>query len=258
MKTNFRQRNNAPYRKRLIVIVLVLAVGGLAVSFLRRPIAIVAGPVWQGRAAVAGGFQDLVAYFKSKSDLESENAALRQQVASYDSLVLSCRAVVSSREALTEAFGRTASSSGIAVGVLVHPPETVYDMLTVDAGSAEGVHIGDHARLPEGGLIGSVTAIFDHVAKITLYSSSAEETTAVLERNSVPVTLIGRGGGSFEVDLPREVAVEVGDKIISPELGGDLVGVVRDVSSVPTDSFKHILVEGVVNVYSVRYLLIKP
>lgn len=256
MKTNYRPRSNTPYRKRTLLALLLLAVFGLGAIILRRPLQLAGGPIWQGRAALFEGWGNFKAVFSSKETLQNENAALKEQLASYDNLILSCRAVISSRDDLLSAFGRSASSTRVASSVLVHPPETIYDLLVLDAGEREGIKIGDTVRLPQGGAIGRVSEVAAHTSKATLYTSDGVKTEAILERNQIPLTLTGRGGGNFEASLPRDVAIMAGDKILSPEIRSEMIGIVGDVSAAATDSFQHILIRSPENMYTLRFVII--
>ncbi|MDB5254391.1 MAG: Rod shape-determining protein MreC [Parcubacteria group bacterium] len=258
MKTNFRPRNRdgVTYRKRIGTVFAVVIVLGLFFSFADSLIIRIVSPLWSGEGALARGMENISGYFRTKNALIEENQNLRTRVASQDLALVQSRTNTSSSEEILSHLGRVASSSGIAASVLVHPPETPYDILIIDAGSSEGVTVGQKVLLPEGPEIGKVVETFSHQSRVHLFSSSGEQTAAILERNMTPVTLIGQGGGSFEIELPRDVAVEVGDKIISPDIRSALIGVVGGVDAAPTDSFKKVLVGSVENMYSLRFVLI--
>ena len=258
MRTNFRPRSSRPNRSRTILIVCLLVVCALAAKYFKAPLSYLAEPLWKARGAAGAGLADVRAIFSSKTKLADENTALKAQLASVSDLTLSCRAIVDSREELLNTFGRTGELKGIAASVLVRPPETAYDLIIIDAGTSEGVHIGDKVHLPEGGALGQVSEVFTHTSKVALYTSPDNQTPAVLERNSIPVTITGRGGGSFEFNAPRGLTLVAGDKVLSPLLTGEMLGVIKDVSASPTDSFQHILVEGVGNISTLRFVLVSP
>src|SRR3989339_757666 len=98
--------------------------------------------------------------------------------------------------------------------------------------------------LPEGPILGVVSEVFSKSAKVKLFSASGEETNAVLERNSVPVTLVGGGGGNFKLTLPRDIAIEKGDRILSPDITSRPLATVGEISVRPTDSFKEVLAKS--------------
>lgn len=257
MKTTFRPRNSAQ-SKRFGLVLGAVVLSLLIFVFLRSYVVAVVAPIWRSENAVSTSFRNTVNMVRDKNALVRENEALKERLASFETLLASYRTLESSQERLLRTFGRSGSVPGIAAGVLVHPPETPYDILIVDAGESEGVSQGSKVSLPEGGALGVVREVLWQESKVALYSGSGEETQAVLERGGVAVTLSGRGGGTFEIELPREVPVAVGDKVLMPGLRAELVGVVEDISVEPTDSVQHVLVRGVANIRSIRFVTIRP
>ena len=80
---------------------------------------------------------------------------------------------------------------------------------------------------------------------------------ATLERNNVPVEIVGLGSGNFKIKVPRDVSVEKEDKIFFNN-SDDLMAIVEDVTMKPTDSFKDILAKSPTNVFTIELLLIEP
>ena len=83
------------------------------------------------------------------------------------------------------------------------------------------------------------------------------KTNAVLERGLVPVILEGAGGGNFRLILQRDMAVEVGDKILSPGISPQILGIVGDVRLSPTDAFKEVLVRSPVNIFALTFVSVE-
>jgi len=260
MKTNFLQRNRhqVSYKKRIVAVFLIFIFGAMFFSFSRGLMISVFSPLWKGENAVAIGFRNLATFFKSKNALIEENQILRDKLASSELTNVSLQTISDAENSLLVNFGRASTNKLIASAVLVHPPQTPYDSLIVDAGAVDGVSLDAVVSLPEGPKIGTVIEVFNKSARVKLYSSNGEKTNAVLERSNVPVSLLGRGGGNFEIALPRDVAVEVGDKILSGSLAPTIIGVVGDIEMKPTDSFKKIMVRSVANIYTMRFVVITP
>jgi cell shape-determining protein MreC len=227
-------------------------------SFLRNPLTNLISPLWKNSNIFSRALLGTAAVIRSKESLETENQSLKAELDSYSALAISSRAAEDSRDEILANFNRASTTPGIASAVLVHPPETPYDILIIDAGSTEGVIVGDRVSTPEGVVVGQVFEISTHTSRVNLYSSSANKTDAVLERNSLPVTLIGQGGGNFEFDLPKGVPVSIGDKILSPDIRAEMVAVVGDVESDPTDSLEHVYAKSIINISTIRFVLVKP
>lgn len=252
-----KNRYRRSYKKELALVVGILVLGSVFFSYFDAVLMRVIAPVWSLENTVSIKFWSMTQYFKSKQSLIEENESLKKQVES-DALVLELnKALRNSRESLLNAYGRTSPGTGVAASVLVHPPVTPYDILVIDAGQNEGIKVGDSVTLPEGGNIGSVIETFDKTSKIRLYSTNGYKIGAVLERGNVPVELLGQGGGSFLFTLPREMPVEIGDRVLSSTVDSPLMGVVENVEMAPTDSFKKVLVRSVAPVFSLRFVLIE-
>ncbi len=258
MKTTYRPRSNAGSRKRATLVLVVFVIAASVLFIVRKPIVSTISPLWRGANAFSTSIDTFLTLLHSKESLVRENQELKNTLLSQELTITTLRGVADAREELLQVYGRSASSSGIAASVLIHPPETPYDVLVVDAGSSEGVTEGDKVFLPEGVALGVVTSVTSHQAHVTMYSSSAQKTNAVLERNSVPIILLGQGGGNFRVDLPKNVEVVVGERVLAPEIESAPIGVVGDVETTPTDSAQHVRIRSLVHITSVRHVLIRP
>lgn len=259
MKTLYPQRTRQGQsgRKRLILVFGVFLFGSVFFSFFDGVIMHVVSPIWKSENVVSSKFWLLTDYFRTKGALIEENRMLKDKIIAESSLIESARSNQGSLDTLLASYGRASSTNFIASGVLVHPPETPYDILIIDAGSDNKVETGDTVYLPEGQKIGTVIETFTKNSKVKLYSANGEKTDAILERGKLPVSMSGRGGGSFELSLSRFEMAVVGDRVLAPSVDGALVGVVESVEVTPTDSFKKVLVRSIVNVYTVRFVVIK-
>ncbi|MHB1330814.1 MAG: rod shape-determining protein MreC [Minisyncoccota bacterium] len=258
MKTNFHRRysGGAHRSKWFLYTITTLLLGALILFLLRSTLVSVVSPIWNGQNFVALGVKNLMSLVKNKYELVEENTALKERLISYEATLLALRTLEGTQLEILEIFGRRDDSNFIAAGVLVHPPETPYDIIIIDAGDNDGVEEGAMVSLPEGGALGRVTEVYGNQSKVELYSGSGVETNAYLERHSVSIKLVGRGGGSFELELPRDIEVEPGDRILLPGIESELVGVVSEVVLEPTDSTKKVIVRGVGNINNVRFVAI--
>jgi cell shape-determining protein MreC len=253
MKMNYLQRNRrGRYGKQLAVVGAVLVIGWLAFSLLGGAIVSLVSPVWRGENAVSRTFRHAAEAVKLHSSLVAENLALRDRVAS---LELELAAAPFSSVSEVEGFGEPAArerAAGVTAAVLTRPPQSPYDLFVIDAGEHDGLTAGAIVSLPEGPVLGTVSDVFASSAKVKLFSTAGEETSAVLERDNVPVVLEGAGGGTFKVRVPRETAAVPGDRILSADSAGNLLAVVEGVEVAATDSFKEILARSPANIFSVR------
>lgn len=159
---------------------------------------------------------------------------------------------------LLNLVGRKQKTNIVVASVLTRPPQTPYDVIIIDAGSNESVTIGSEVSLPEGPILGIISEVFPKNAKVKLYSASGQETNAVLERNNIPVILVGTGGGNFRLSLPRDIAVEKGDRILSSDITARHLATVGEISVEPTDSFQEVLAQSPTNIFTLRFVFVTP
>jgi cell shape-determining protein MreC len=253
-----RNRRESPIRRRVFISLVVLVAGSLIFSLIDGLLIRIVSPLWKGENTAARALWNGVEYLKSHDKLVKENRDLKEQLASQSLNLLSCNTGESNTKLLLETFGRASTTEGTLASVLVRPPETPYDVLIIDAGVRDGLEVGNTVALKEGPEIGVVTEVMHTSSRVRLYSASGEKINAILERNSVPVVMNGRGGGGFNFVLPREASVAVGDRILSSGLHAALLGVVEDVEMAPTDAFKKVLVSSVVHPNTLRLVIVLP
>lgn len=247
-----------PYFRRVLILIMIFIFGAVIFSFLDTTIISIISPAWRTENVVIRNLQNWTALFNSQKKLWEENTTLKEKVSSLELTVLSLSRGQTQEGILLELAGRKQESNAIIATVLTHPPQTPYDIIIIDAGSRDSITPGSEVTLPEGPILGTVSEIFSKSAKVKLFSSSGEETNAILERGSVPVTLVGTGGGNFRIDLPHDIAVEKEDRILSAGITSRLVAIVGDVSVKPTDSFKEVLAKSPTNIFNIRFVFVTP
>ncbi|MFZ2048964.1 MAG: rod shape-determining protein MreC [Minisyncoccia bacterium] len=258
MKTLYHQKNRirSIYRNKVIFILSLFFVCAVFFSFLDGGVIRTVTPAWLAENFVVQGFSNFFNLVHSKQFLINENNTLRARIAS-DELALSAYGGLENQNnLLLETYGRGQRNNYIAATVLVRPPKTIFDSIIVDAGSNQNVRVDNLVLVPEGAVIGIVSEVFSNNARVKLFSTSGEETPAILERGNVSIDLRGMGGGTFEASVPRITEVVVGDRILSAHIHGALLGVVEDVEMSPTDSFKRVLIRSVVNIFNIHFVSI--
>ncbi|MEK7135077.1 MAG: rod shape-determining protein MreC [Patescibacteria group bacterium] len=258
MKYLPRNRVRGSYSKRALSLVTIFVVGALAFALFDNLIITAVSPLWRAENSFSRSLSTMGTFFKTRGTLIHENAALKERLASLELELSAFSLSRSENERLLELLGRQSEVGGVAATVLTHPPQSPYDLLVVDAGEKEALLVGAKAFLPEGPEVGVITQVSPNFSRVKLLSTSGEKTQAVLERHQVAVTLEGVGGGNFKIVLPREAQVEVGDRVLSADLQSSLLAVVEEVSLEATDSFKEVLARSPANIFTIRFLIIRP
>ena len=150
-------------------------------------------------------------------------------------------------------LGRDARVVRILGTVLLRPPATPYDTLVIDAGSVEGVDVGD--LVSSGGtiVIGTVSEVYARAARVVLYSAPGQKYDALL-RGSIPLAVEGQGGGSLQARLPAGTAVSVGDAALLPGIAGGLSARVSRIEQGDGESFVTIYFSLPVDMLGLRFV----
>jgi cell shape-determining protein MreC len=258
MKYLPRSRYQQGYSKRALFLVLIFLIGAIFFSLFDNLITRAISPLWRAENRFSRSLLSIGGFFASRESLREENVELKDRIASLELEVSAATLYRSESERLLALLGRVGEEGGITASVLTHPPQSPYDLIVIDAGERDRVTVGAKVYLPEGPEMGVVTQIFPSFSRVKLLTSPGEKTQAVLERHDVPVELEGMGGGSFKIVLPRETEVVVGDRILSGNLKSSLVAVVADITLTPTDAFKEVIAKSPANIFTLRYITIRP
>lgn len=256
MKTNFHRRysRDGGATKRLFIVVAVLVLSIVTVFVLRSPLYSLLTIFFNGENFLSSKVRNTIQLFRSKDSLVGENNLLKDKILYYESLEGSLVSLRETQEEMLKLFGRGEYTSFVSAGVLVRPSETPYDVLIIDAGKRDGVEAGDKVSLVGGGALGSVVESLSGESRVVLYTTSDIKTKGVLDRGDEAVELIGVGGGGFVMLLPKDIEVEVGDKVLTNGVNPELIATVLEITLLPTDSLKKVLLKSVVNLNNVRFV----
>lgn len=218
-------------------------------------------PVLSTGGSVGGKFGSLGAYFSSKNSLYNENVDLKARLeadradrTNYDSL----RA---ENTDLKDMLGRKIGEVEMTLAaILAKPNQSMYDTLLIDVGSELGIQAGDRV-LAKGNLpIGRVAEVYSKSSKVILFSTAGERTQAVISPQAgqaggnIFVELVGRGGGNFEIVLPRDIVLWKGDQAVLPGITPYVVGIVETIISDPRDSSQKALLVAPVNIQALKFV----
>ncbi|MDQ3075526.1 MAG: rod shape-determining protein MreC [bacterium] len=194
-------------------------------------------------------------FFTSKKSLEEENNNLKQEL-----LELNTSASVSSiledeNVKLKEILGRKSSNANFTLAsILSKPNKSIYDTILIDAGANQGVEMNDLVFALGDIPIGRVSEGFSDSAKVTIFSTSGEKTDIMVTGHDTIMQIVGRGGGNFEMILPRDFELAEGSKVtllgINPYLMATVVTIISD----PRDSYKKALLASPVNIQELKFV----
>ncbi|MSQ42465.1 MAG: rod shape-determining protein MreC [Dehalococcoidia bacterium] len=195
--------------------------------------------------------------------LSAENAALRRSVARLEAEAAALReanVATAQVSALLQSAGADFSRYRAAAVVAVDPAPG-RRTIVVDRGSGDGVASGQAVLGPGATLVGVVSSVETHRARVRLLSDPDSAVAAVVQQSRVQAVLAG-GGDRLRLDfVPVDAAVHKGDLVLSSALGGRLpgglvVGRVSAVTSRAQDLFAKVAVEPLTDYARLEQVLI--
>ena len=225
------------------------------ISSIANPIA---APFLRLGASVNTVARNLFPFFKTNKTLIEENTSLKNALGDANGKLLTYALLLEENKALKESFGRTVYEPQILASVLSKPSRSSYDTLIIDVGLREGVSQGDLIIAFETVAIGSITEVFSHTSKVTLFSSPEQKTTVRLEASNLAKEIIGQGGGAFVFTLPRDIAVSRGEMLSLPGLNQKVVGIVTNIQTFPDNPFQSITAKLPINIFELERVFVTP
>lgn len=258
MNYHLKSSVHRPRRRFRFVLLFVVAVVAFVFvappAFLTRLAHTGAMPLWRAGDSVRDLGAAVSAVSLSKQELLQRNQALEEQLQSMQLAVLDRNLLREENRELKEMLRRVDEEEVVLARVLTKPNRSVYDTLIIDAGTEHGVVVGDHVLAGDRVVIGEVARVFGKSAVVSLFSSPGQQFDVEVGTTGISETAEGRGGGNFAVNVPRDVAVTVGDTIVAPGISDEIFGTVEELYVEPASSFKTILFKSPVNIFELRFV----
>ena len=144
----------------LSVAMAVMSVLSANSSPLTNLTGILASPFRAGYTAVANWFNDLQNYYKDTTDLQAENAALRQQIAKMEETIRQAEADVEENKKFRELMNLTRQRRDLtdfeAAMITEHAVTNWTSSLTLNKGTSLGIEVGDCVIDECGNLVGVI------------------------------------------------------------------------------------------------------
>lgn len=228
----------------VVAVLLFIAIATFAVRRLAKNVPLVYGGVVEDQ-------------FLSKRALVGKVTVMQSTLTAYDAEITSLTQLQDENAALKAELGRTTGAKGILANVITLPNRSFYDTMTIDAGSAEGIKENMIAYAFGSVALGTVSAVTSHTATVWLYSASGRQTAGNAVGSGVAVTLIGRGSAEYEVQLPRDVPLEVGANVAAQSIEPATIATVEKVITDPRDPFQRLLAKAPVNLQALKWVIVK-
>lgn len=226
-------------------------------------------PIWRGLAYgvhtlfrpflaaggnVSGKVSNIGLLFQSKSSLEGENENLKLKLSETAARMSNYNSLLDENLKLKEILGRAGERKLVLSAILSKPNRSLYDTLIIDAGDGKGIKEGDLVTALGDVPIGRISDVYSDSSKVILFSNPGEKTEVLISGKDIFMQIVGRGGGNFEMILPRDLTLEGGTEVHLPGLMPQVLATVETVLSDPRDAFQKALLVSPVNIQELKFV----
>ena len=217
-------------------------------SFVFRPVIVL------GRN-VGGEISNIGSIFHNRKSLTLENEDLKSQILQSEADRANYASVLDENNKMKEILGRKSQTINIILSaILSKPNQSPYDTLVIDVGTEQGILAGQKVFALGNLPIGYISEVYANSSKVILFSNPGEKTEVLISGKDVFMELVGRGGGNFEMVLPRDFVLPVGAEVVLPGIDSYVLGTVQTIISDPRDSFQKALLASPVNIQELKFV----
>lgn len=242
-------------RVKIAGIVFVVIIGLVVLFGLGKLIQTIArGPQWLHDSA-ATTLSNEVSKLSPKSVLIAKITALQNQVQDDQEKLTQLQVLQTENDALrTELSYQKNPKSVITAQVLAKPSQSLYNSLIIDRGTADGILVGQLVTAQGFVGLGTVVTVSYHTATVQLFSGPQFSQNLVLQGQNITLPAVGKGGGTFQIDIPHTTPVIVGDTLVFPNDPSVAVATVASIIFDPRDPFQTVIARVPVNIQQLDYV----
>ncbi len=218
------------------------------VSFIFRPVIVLGNNIGEKLSSTGD-------YFKNKKMLVIKNEELQAQLDEMFARVSNYGIVLDENNKLKEMMGRKIEKiNSVLAAILSKPNQSPYDTLVIDTGINQGVKVGDTVFALGNVPVGRITEADTNSSKVILFSNPGEKIEVVIKGKDTFMQIVGRGGGNFEMTLPRDFTLDIGTEVHLPGITPYILGYVSTIVSDPRDAFQKALLVSPVNIQELKFV----
>jgi len=260
---NYRLRNKpkSKHRTPLISVLVLFVLLSLSASFFPKAVRTgfydVSRPLWSLGRGASKSFLNVKNFFILKSALVSENLSLQDEISNLRLKQFDYGVLLQENQDLKGQLGRSAYSSRVISRILSKPPISLYDTFVIDAGSSDGILLGNKVYSSDTIIIGLIKEVTSHISLVQLFSSGNQKQQATLLRTGASFILEGQGGANFKLEVPKETDVLWGDVFVYPSLSSSVIGSVYYIDTNSQSAFKTLYLRVPGNVFSSQFVFVE-
>jgi cell shape-determining protein MreC len=263
MKMNYRPKNkpNLQTRFRAIsIFVFFVFLSGLAFlfpNFTKNTFYTISRPLWLGSSFVGRSVNGIKEFFSFKNGLVNENLSLKDELAALKLKEIDYDTLLKENQDLKTQLGRTDSPHRTLARILSKPPSSPYDIFIIDAGAIQGITEGSKVYISDSIIVGLVGNVTSKTSEVSLFSTNGRKQESVSQRTGTSFTLVGKGGGNFGLEVPKDTDIMWGDVFTYPGLSQSVLASVYYIDTNSQSSFKTIYLRAPINVFSSKDVFIQ-
>ncbi|MFA5773402.1 MAG: rod shape-determining protein MreC [Candidatus Paceibacterota bacterium] len=235
----------------ILSVLGVLSWTGQIFNFVGRP-------VWKTDNFITTSLYNINYLFRTKASISKENHNLIEEISSLRATMIDYQILKSENEQLKEMLSRLPIKNNLILGnILTKPNHSPYDTLIIDIGNTVGIKEGDQVYANGNIPIGNIGKVYNKTSLVTLYTNPGQKTEGFIDETNASVELVGRGGGNFEMIIPIELSAEKGVIIYLPGSTSEVLALVDEIISTPSDPFKKVILISPVNVQNLKWVQVK-
>lgn len=245
-----KKKNNKFKKGSLFLFVLLILVGIL----FFRPFS-VSVRYLASKLSSLFPISSLSSWLHTKSYLIEENQRLKESLLEANSKLFD-RDIILEENLKYKKLDESNKEDSIVSPVLLRPGFSPYDTIVLGKGSLDGVNLGASVYF-NSLAIGEISEVGDKMSKATLFSSSGKTFPVNINNNKLETEAKGLGGGSFEIMIPKNIKVEIGEVVTFANHPNRVIGIVEDVGEKnDNDTFQRILFSLPININSLDFVFI--
>ena len=190
----------------------------------------------------------------TKESLLEENQKLNDELMLGIAESADRRVLLDENLELKNILGRRDGKNLTLAVILVKPNKSPYDTMIVDIGRDSDVSLGQRVFAYGNILIGVVAEVYANTSLVKLFSTPKETIDVILGDKNAYVQAIGRGGGNFEMTMPKDFILQKGDQVVLPGINSLLLAVVEKIISDPRNPFAKALLSSPVNIQELKFV----
>ena len=211
-----------------IVTVVLCIMSAIGSGFLRNVAGVIASPFRAAGSAIAGWAEDIGGHFDSVSQLQEENAALREQIAALEQQVRQQQADSVENDRLRSLLELRQKRSDLqfeSAKIIDTAASNWESGFTVNKGTKHGIAEGNCAVDAYGNLVGVITDVGYNWSTVTTVLDTSSEIGAMVFRTETP----GIAAGDLQLMSENHLALNYlsdsdtlinGDLVVTSGLGG--------------------------------------